>query len=101
MPNHPDPSRRNFLKQSSVLGAAVVAGKMTSGCRHCAAAPALESSNRESDAHAQPGTHRIPRWNLQPGRPGHHRAAGQRSRAVAIVERALDLGVNYIDTAAM
>lgn len=30
MPNYPDSSRRNFLKKSHVLGAAVVAGKMTS-----------------------------------------------------------------------
>ena len=28
MPKHPDSSRRNFLKTSSVLGVAVVAGKM-------------------------------------------------------------------------
>ena len=28
MPNYPDSSRRNFLKKSSVLGVAVVAGKV-------------------------------------------------------------------------
>ncbi len=41
MPNYPDSSRRNFLKQSSVLGAAVVAGNFVVGKMAGAAANVL------------------------------------------------------------
>jgi predicted aldo/keto reductase-like oxidoreductase len=101
MPKHPDSSRRNFLKTSSVLGVAVVAGKMAGNA--ATVLPPLP---------ANPATEKaMPMRNL--GRTGYRvgifslggQAAIEQPNneaiAVPIVERALDLGVNYIDTAAM
>src|ERR1035441_3925502 len=101
MPKHPDSSRRNFLKTSGVLGVAVVAGKMTGNA--ATVLPPLP---------ANPATEKaMPMRNL--GRTGYRvgifslggQAAIEQPNneaiAVPIVERALDLGVNYIDTAAM
>ncbi len=94
-------SRREFLKKSGVLGAAVVAGAVTNGA--AAALPALPHNPTTAGA--------IPTRNL--GRTGYKvgifSLGGQASIekpnnaevAVPIVERAIDLGVNYIDTAAM
>lgn len=92
-------SRRDFLRQSSLLGAAVVAGKVTER----AGLPPLP---------VNPVTDRsMPTRNL--GRTGYRvgifslggQAAIEQPNnhaiAVPIIERALDLGVNYIDTAAM
>ncbi len=106
MPNYPDSSRRNFLKQSSVLGAAVVAGNVVVGKMAGAAANVLPPLP------TNPATEKaMPMRNL--GRTGYRvgifSLGGQASIeqpdneaiAVPIVERALDLGVNYIDTAAM
>lgn len=101
MSKTPDSSRRDFLKKSSVLGVAVVAGKVAasaaSGLPPLPANPATEKA--------------MPMRNL--GRTGYRvgifslggQAAIEQPNneaiAVPIVERALDLGVNYIDTAAM
>ena len=102
MTDTPDSSRRNFLKKSSVLGvAAVVAGKVAES--RASVLPPLPSNPATEKA--------MPTRNL--GRTGYRvgvfSLGGQASVeqphneavAVPIVERALDLGVNYIDTAAM
>lgn len=100
MSKHPDSSRRDFLKKSSVLGVAAVAGQVTASA--ASALPALP---------ANPATEKaMPMRNL--GHTGYRvgifslggQAAIEQPHndaiAVPIVERALDLGVNYIDTAA-
>jgi len=101
MRDEPDSSRRNFLKTSSVVGMAVVADKVTESS--AAVLPSLPSNPITEKA--------MPTRNL--GRTGYRvgifSLGGQASIeqpnneaiAVPIVERALDLGVNYIDTAAM
>ncbi len=95
-----DSSRREFLKRTSVAGAAVVA----SGLVETTPAAALPAPfNPETDK-------AMPTRNL--GKTGHRvgifSLGGQASIekpnnadiAVPIVERAIDLGINYIDTAA-
>jgi aryl-alcohol dehydrogenase-like predicted oxidoreductase len=101
MPRKSDSSRRNFLKQSSMLGVAVVAGKVVES--GATVLPPMPSNPATEKA--------MPTRNL--GRTGYRvgifSLGGQASIeqpnneavAVPIVERALDLGVNYIDTAAM
>jgi uncharacterized protein len=96
-----DSSRRDFLKQSSVLGAAVVAGRVADTTTR--AFPPLPANPITEKA--------MPTRNL--GRTGYRvgifSLGGQASIeqphneavAVPIIERAIDLGVNYIDTAAM
>ncbi|MGB9195661.1 MAG: aldo/keto reductase [Terriglobales bacterium] len=100
MSDTPDSSRRNFLKKSSVLGVAVVAGKVAEASN--TSLPPLPNNPVTEKA--------MPTRNL--GRTGYRvgifSLGGQASIeqpnneavAVPIVERALDLGVNYIDTAA-
>jgi len=102
MSDTPDSSRRNFLKKSSVLGVAAVVGSKVSDSQ-ASALPPLPSNPVTEKA--------MPTRNL--GRTGYRvgifSLGGQASIeqpnnekiAVPIVERALDLGVNYIDTAAM
>ena len=97
----PDSSRRDFLKKSTALGVAVVAGKVSGSA--AAVLPPLPSNPATEKA--------MPTRNL--GRTGYRvgifslggQAAVEQPKndaiAVPIVERALDLGVNYIDTAAM
>ncbi len=94
-------SRRNFLKSSGVLGAAVVTGNLADTATR--AFPPLPVNPVTEKA--------MPTRNL--GRTGYRvgifSLGGQASIemphneavAVPIIERALDLGVNYIDTAAM
>jgi aryl-alcohol dehydrogenase-like predicted oxidoreductase len=101
MPKRTESSRRDFLKKSSVLGVAVVAGKVTDS--GASVLPPLPSNPATEKA--------MPTRNL--GRTGYRvgifSLGGQASIeqpnnqdvAVPIVERALDLGVNYIDTAAL
>jgi uncharacterized protein len=101
MSNHSDSSRRNFLKTTGVLGAAMVAGKV--GESSVSVLPPMPSNPATEKA--------MPTRNL--GRTGYRvgifslggQAAIEQPNndavAVPIVERALDLGVNYIDTAAM
>jgi len=102
MSRTPSSSRRDFLKKSSVLGAAVVTG----------AAAADTTPRPLPPLPVNPVTEKaMPTRNL--GRTGYRvgvfSLGGQASIeqpnnadvAVPIVERALDLGVNYIDTAAM
>lgn len=100
MPKHSNSSRRDFLKKSSALGVALVAGKV--GASAAGVLPALPSNPVTEKA--------MPTRNL--GRTGYRvgifslggQAAIEQPNneaiAVPIVERALDLGVNYIDTAA-
>ena len=95
------PSRRDFLKQSGVLGAAAIAGKVTDTAT--AKLPLLPVNPATEKA--------MPTRNL--GRTGYRvglfslggQAAIEQPNneavAVPIIERAIDLGVNYIDTAAM
>ncbi len=96
----PASSRREFLKQSSVATAGLVAGSLLT--KTAAALPPLPANPATPEA--------MPTRNL--GRTGYRAGifslGGQaaveqpdnEAAAVAIVERALDLGVNYIDTAA-
>jgi aryl-alcohol dehydrogenase-like predicted oxidoreductase len=93
-----DTGRREFLK----LGAAVTAGAL--------AGNTLASATEGTDAATLPVPTTMPTRNL--GRTGHRvgifSLGGQaaieqpdnRDEAVPIIERALDLGVNYIDTSA-
>jgi predicted aldo/keto reductase-like oxidoreductase len=96
-----DSSRRDFLKQTSLLGAAAIAGRV-----------ADTTGRTLPPLPINPATERaMPTRNL--GRTGYRvgifSLGGQaaieqpdnEAVAVPIVERALDLGVNYIDTAAM
>ncbi len=95
-------SRRDFLKTSSAVAAGVVAGSL--------AAP-LAGQAKSSPEPFNPRTAgAMPLRNL--GRTGHRvglfSLGGQaaieqpnnEAAAVPIVERAIDLGINYIDTAA-
>jgi aryl-alcohol dehydrogenase-like predicted oxidoreductase len=94
-------SRRNFLKTTGTVTASVVAGGLFRNPAQ--ALPALPFNPATADA--------MPTRNL--GRTGHRVAifslGGQaaieqpnnQAVAVSIVERAIDLGVNYIDTAAL
>ena len=93
-------SRRNFLKQTGIATAGLVAGSVLA--KTASALPPLPANPATPDA--------MPTRNL--GRTGYRvgifSLGGQaaieqpnnEAAAVAIVERALDLGVNYIDTAA-
>lgn len=93
-------SRRNFLKQTGVATAGLVAGGLLT--QTASALPPLPANPATPEA--------MPTRNL--GRTGYRvglfSLGGQaaieqpnnEAAAVAIVERALDLGVNYIDTAA-
>ena len=97
----PASSRRTFLKQTGVATAGLMAGTLLSPSP--AALPPLPSNPATPEA--------MPTRNL--GRTGYRVSVfslgGQaaieqpdnEAAAVAIIERALDLGVNYIDTAAM
>jgi uncharacterized protein len=92
-------SRREFLKNSTVVAASVVAASV--------AGPV---ASQASDVNPSPAVEAMPTRNL--GRTGHRpgifslggQAAVERPNneaiAVPIVERAIDLGINYIDTAA-
>jgi aryl-alcohol dehydrogenase-like predicted oxidoreductase len=100
MSEKPLSSRRDFLKTTGVLGAAVVAGKVAEATP--TTLPPLPSNPVTEKA--------MPTRNL--GRTGYRvgifslggQAAVEQPHneaiAVPIVEHALDLGVNYIDTAA-
>ena len=101
MTEKPDSSRRSFLKTSGVLGMGVVAAPVAAAADKVL--PPLPANPVTEKA--------MPLRNL--GRTGYRvgvfSLGGQASIeqpnndavAVPIVERALDLGVNYIDTAAM
>ena len=94
-------SRRSFLKQTGVATAGLMAGGLLA--RPAVALPPLPANPATPEA--------MPTRNL--GRTGYRvglfSLGGQaaieqpdnETAAVAMVERALDLGVNYIDTAAM
>jgi aryl-alcohol dehydrogenase-like predicted oxidoreductase len=102
MSSNRDSSRRDFLKKSSVLGAAAIVGNAVADTT-TRAFPPLPSNPLTEKA--------MPTRNL--GRTGYRvgifSLGGQASIeqpnneavAVPLVERAIDLGVNYIDTAAM
>lgn len=95
--------RRDFLRLGAAAGAGLLAGGLA-GAAAAGAAPA------PGEAPAAPPV-AMPTRNL--GRTGHRvplfslggqsalERPGNEAGAVAIVERALDLGVTYIDTAAM
>lgn len=97
-----DQSRRDFLKTTGALTAGLVAGTLASGATANAAELAAPDNPRTHSA--------MPARNL--GKTGYRvgifSLGGQAAIehpdnadvAVPIVERAIDLGVNYIDTAA-
>ncbi len=96
----PDSSRRSFLKASSLALAGMLGGSVAAGA---------ESSAPPSSA--KPLLLGLPRRNL--GRTGHLVSllslggqgalehANNEAVAVPIIERALDLGINYIDTSSI
>ena len=98
----PSPERRDFLR----LGAVAGAGLVTAGLPAATAAAAAATPARATPS----ATGAMPTRNL--GRTGHRVAlfslggqaaleqADNEAVAVPIIERALDLGVNYIDSAA-
>jgi aryl-alcohol dehydrogenase-like predicted oxidoreductase len=98
--------RRGFLKITGSATAGLVAGGALAGAKPVEGPP----GKAEAPAPAAPGAGAMPTRNL--GRTGHRvglfslggqatlEQAGREEDAAAIVERALDLGVNYIDTAA-
>jgi hypothetical protein len=103
-------SRRNFLKTTGAVTAGALAGSLlpeTAVASSAAVAPAASTSAPFNPATAAA----MPTRNL--GRTGHRpgifslggQAAIEQPNneavAVPIIERALDLGVNYVDTAAM
>lgn len=112
---HAPLTRRRFLEGLALLGTIPIAGKAIGqlvGASRAAAegsAPAREIPKRADDAEAS-GSER-----LRPARPlgktGHQvclfslggqatiEEDGKRASAVDIINRALDLGVNYVDTA--
>jgi len=98
-----NPDRREFLKKSGAVTAAVLAGSALPSSAAEKALPALPSNPHTKGA--------MPTRNL--GKTGYKvgifslggQAALERANnfdvAVPIVERALDLGVNYIDTSSI
>jgi uncharacterized protein len=60
-----------------------------------------ESANDGRHADAQSGKDRLQGGDLQPGRAGGAGEAENFDIAVPIIERALDLGVNYLDTSSI
>jgi aryl-alcohol dehydrogenase-like predicted oxidoreductase len=94
----PSPDRRDFLRLGAVAGAGLVAGGLPAATA-AEAAPATRPANGA-----------LPTRNL--GRTGHRvgifglggqaalEQADNEAVAVPIIERALDLGVNYVDSAA-
>jgi aryl-alcohol dehydrogenase-like predicted oxidoreductase len=103
MANVSNPDRRAFLKQSGAVTAAVLAGSALPASAEKATLPPLPSNPKTQAA--------MPTRNL--GKTGYKvgvfslggQAALERANnfdvAVPIIERALDLGVNYIDTSSI
>src|SRR5262245_52478673 len=103
--NHPRVSRRAFLERLALLGALPLVGR---------AADALAAPQSSRSAQA-PGTRATGPERMTPvralGKTGHSvalfslggqatiEAHGKAREAVAIINRAIDLGVNYLDTA--
>jgi aryl-alcohol dehydrogenase-like predicted oxidoreductase len=96
-------SRRDFLKSSTAIAASVVAGTVAGAISAPETAHAMPANPMTREA--------MPTRNL--GRTGYRvglfslggqaavEHANNEAVAVPIIERAIDLGVNYIDTAAM
>src|ERR1035438_4491382 len=100
-------SRRNFLKTTVAVTAGAIAGGLLSGTASASTAPPanVNAPFNPATAGAMP-TRNLGRTGHRPGifSLGGQAAIEQPNNeavAVPIIERALDLGVNYIDTAAM
>ena len=97
-------SRRNFLKASGAVTAGAIAGSLLPDTASASAAATSTLPSNPATAGAMP-TRNLGRIGH---RPGIFSLGGQASIeqphneaiAVPIIERALDLGVNYVDTAA-
>ena len=98
-------SRRNFLKTTGAVTAGAFAGSLLPDTASASPAASLSAPFNPATAGAMP-TRNLGRTGH---RPGIFSLGGQASIeqpnneavAVPIIERALDLGVNYVDTAAM
>jgi predicted aldo/keto reductase-like oxidoreductase len=92
-------SRRDFLKTTATASAAFVAGSFVSDAR---AFPPMPSNPATHEAMATRNLgktgHRVGLFSL--GGQAAIEQPNNEDKAVAIVERALDLGINYVDTAA-
>ena len=98
-------SRREFLKRTSAMTAAVAAGAVTPGMMDNTAALIPPLPLNPETAKAMP-TRNLGKTGYKVGifSLGGQAAVEQphnEEKAVPIVEHALDLGINYIDTAAM
>lgn len=97
-------ARRDFLKVTGSAAAGFVAGSMMSSGVHAAAAAPASKPENPATANAMP-TRNLGKTGYRVGifSLGGQAAVEKPNNdeiAVPIVERALDLGVNYIDTAA-
>src|SRR5208283_4530217 len=98
-------SRRNFLKTTGAVTAGALAGSLLPAPASAATTAAPNTPFNPATAGAMP-TRNLGRTGYRPGifSLGGQAAIEQpnnEAAAVPIIERALDLGVNYIDTAAM
>ena len=96
--------RREFLKTGGAVTAALLApsAAIADNRQQGATGAAFESADTHCDAHAQPGQDRLQGRHFLAGRPGFARERRINfDVAVPIIERALDLGVNYIDTSSI
>ena len=96
--------RREFLKAGGAVTAALLA-PVNFGCRYSSqkyASSCRRTPDASCDADAQSGQDRLQGRHLLvwADRP-HSKSANNFDVAVPIVERALDLGVNYIDTSSI
>ena len=104
MPNVSNPDRREFLKKSGAVTAAVLAGSTlparAADRRRCPRCPRIPTPRPPCPpaTWARPATRwESSRWADRP--PSN--APNNFDIAVPIIERALDLGVNYIDTSSI
>lgn len=92
-------SRRDFLKKTGLAGAALVAGGLGEKVSATEAVPVNPATQKSMPTRNLGKTgHRVGLFSLGGQAAIEH--PNNEAVAVPIVERALDLGVNYIDTAA-
>ncbi len=92
-PHRAGPSRREFMKAGGAATAALLAGALPDTAQARPAAAALPARDLGRTGH------RVGIFSL--GGQAAIERANNEAAAVAIVERALDLGVNYIDTSSI
>lgn len=91
--------RRDFLRLGAAAGAGLLTGAVATGSGAAPAATPAPTSPPMPIRNLGRTGHRVPIFSL--GGQSAIEQPDNEEAAVAIVERALDLGVNYVDTAAM